>query len=62
MDLPFIVATLTRRGLLTPGSPVRVARSSTRCARGGGAWQANYARQPPGTPAGPRSSTRTASS
>ncbi|MFI6065512.1 AMP-binding protein [Micromonospora sp. NPDC051227] len=25
MDLPFIVATLTRRGLLTPGSPVRVA-------------------------------------
>ncbi|WP_433134044.1 AMP-binding protein [Micromonospora sp. CA-240977] len=25
MDLPFTVATLTRRGLLTPGSPVRVA-------------------------------------
>ena len=25
MDLPFIVATLTRRGLLTPGSPIRVA-------------------------------------
>lgn len=25
MDLPFIVATLTRRGLLTPGHPVRVA-------------------------------------
>ena len=25
MDLPFIVATLTRRGLLTPGRPVRVA-------------------------------------
>ncbi|MFC4016714.1 AMP-binding protein [Micromonospora sp. GCM10011542] len=25
MDLPFIVATLTRRGLLTPGRPIRVA-------------------------------------
>ncbi|MEV7329816.1 AMP-binding protein [Micromonospora sp. NPDC093244] len=25
MDLPFIVATLTRRGLLTPGRPVRIA-------------------------------------
>ncbi|MFI7430217.1 AMP-binding protein [Micromonospora sp. NPDC049836] len=25
MDLPFIVATLTRRGLLTPGHPIRVA-------------------------------------
>ncbi|MEV1288390.1 AMP-binding protein [Micromonospora sp. NPDC049679] len=25
MDLPFVIATLTRRGLLTPGSPVRVA-------------------------------------
>ncbi|MEU1605494.1 AMP-binding protein [Micromonospora matsumotoense] len=25
MDLPFIVATLTKRGLLNPGSPVRVA-------------------------------------
>ncbi|MFJ6196767.1 AMP-binding protein [Micromonospora sp. NPDC092111] len=25
MDLPFIVATLTKRGLLTPGHPVRVA-------------------------------------
>ncbi|MEW2385890.1 AMP-binding protein [Micromonospora sp. NPDC047707] len=25
MDLPFVVATLTRRGLLTPGRPIRVA-------------------------------------
>jgi acyl-CoA synthetase (AMP-forming)/AMP-acid ligase II len=25
VDLPFIIATLTRRGLLTPGSPIRVA-------------------------------------
>ncbi|MGN9811859.1 AMP-binding protein [Micromonospora sp. BQ11] len=25
MDLPFVVATLTRRGLLTPGRPVRIA-------------------------------------
>ncbi|WP_431728216.1 hypothetical protein [Verrucosispora sp. TAA-831] len=25
MELPFVVATLTRRGLLTPGRPNRVA-------------------------------------
>ncbi|MET8120949.1 AMP-binding protein [Micromonospora sp. NPDC005189] len=25
MDLPFVIATLTRRGLLTPGGPIRIA-------------------------------------
>jgi acyl-CoA synthetase (AMP-forming)/AMP-acid ligase II len=29
VDLPFIVATLTRRGLLNPGSPIRVASQLT---------------------------------
>lgn len=62
MDLPFTVATLTRRGLLTPGNPVRVAAQLNALRTWGGAWLANCARRPPGIPAGRRSSTRMASS
>ncbi|ASW53054.1 AMP-binding protein [Plantactinospora sp. KBS50] len=35
MDLPFTVATLTRRGLLNPGSPVRIAAQLTALHRWG---------------------------